>query len=193
MFLPLFQRLQPCGPRRVAVSITSQCARVSCGRLFDQLPALGSVLYIPMRTTALEPLGVPNRCLVDNALLAPLLRTHTIRIACAITTEGPREWIDCLDGQDLPCARMHLLPDTDYLAWDALAGCGHPIAELKTTTSALEGSPVSARMLRFRTYPLAGLRVLAADDAGTLSRLSRDLAGRIARDEVLPLPSAASE
>ncbi|HEU4669993.1 MAG TPA: hypothetical protein VFR91_04775 [Dyella sp.] len=40
--------------------------------------------------------------------------------ACAVTSEGPREWITVHDLAGVPRCRLYLLPDTDYLAWDAL-------------------------------------------------------------------------
>lgn len=140
-----------------------------------------------MRSTAAQAQDVPNGCLVEQPALAPLLRTQAMMMGCVISTDGPHEWMECVDAHGLACARMHLLPDTDYLAWDALIGCGQRMADFQVFAPRLEPSPDSAQMLRFRSYWLAGLRVLGADVACTPSRLSLDLAGRIARDEALSL------
>jgi hypothetical protein len=45
--------------------------------------------------------------------------------------------------------------------------------------------PASARLLRFRVRQLAGLQILGADLGTDASPLGRELAARIARDEVL--------
>ncbi|WP_017464042.1 hypothetical protein [Dyella ginsengisoli] len=53
----------------------------------------------------------------DGLVLAhPGLLAH----ACAVTIDGPREWITVHDRAGKPRCRLYLLPDTDYLAWDAL-------------------------------------------------------------------------
>src|SRR3546814_12231625 len=79
----------------------------------------------PNGTTVRE---LPRGLLAEAMQLAPLLQTRRLVAASAITVEGPREWIDCVDREGRTCARLHLLPDTDYLAWDRLLACGEPMA-----------------------------------------------------------------
>lgn len=193
MFSPLVHRLQKAGICAGAASITRHCLRVTTARLLDRLPTLGSVLYMPMRSTAAQMVNMPSGFLVEALPLAPLMRTHWMMMASAVTVDGPREWMECFDTHGRECARMYLLPDTDYLAWDAMPGCGESVADLQLLPLASDPSPASAQVLRFHTYCLAGLRLLGADLACRTSRLSRDLAGRIARDEALPLQLASGE
>lgn len=193
MFSPLLHRLQKLDSLSDAVSITRHGLHITTARLLDQLPTLGSVLYMPMRSTAKQMIEMPSGVLVEALPLAPLMRTNWMMMASVITVDGPREWLECFDAHGCECARMHLLPDTDYLAWDALLGCGEPFADVQLLPLASDPSPASAQMLRFHTYRLAGLRVLGADLRCRTSRLSKDLAGRIARAEALPLRLSAGD
>jgi hypothetical protein len=176
----------------VSVPATSRrCWRVSPAMLLRYLPPLGSVLYLPMqpRVSAIEE--IPRGLLVETMQLAPLLRTHYLVAASAITSEGPREWIECVDRHGHLCARLYLLPDTDYLAWDALP----PSAEAMTvsTTAPMHASwprntrSVSAHLLRFHWRQLAGLDVLGAEAAVPVSMLSRHLVGQVAGAEAVSL------
>jgi hypothetical protein len=157
--------------------------------LLRYLPPLGSVLYLPMqpRVSAIEE--IPRGLLVENMQLAPLLHTHYLVAASAITSEGPREWIECVDRHGHLRARLYLLPDTDYLAWDALpAG-----AEATTISTPMHvrwprnTRSVSAHLLRFHWRQLAGLDLLGAEAVTQVSSLSRHLVGRVAAAEAVSL------
>lgn len=147
------------------------------------LPALGDVLYLSGQMDCAWQQRLSPGLLVECAELGPLLQTRALVAAGAITPDGPREWIECLDAGDRVLARLYLLPDTDYLAWDAL----HAAAGTATddATRGPSWRPASARLLRFRVRHLAGLQVLGAEAGVGASPLGRELAARIARDEVV--------
>jgi hypothetical protein len=190
----MFSRLAFSKVHRLHVSVPAtsrRCWRVSPATLLRYLPPLGSVLYLSMqpRVSAIEE--IPRGLLVENMQLAPLLQTHYLVAASAITSEGPREWIECVDRHGHLCARLYLLPDTDYLAWDALLDCA-VATTLSTITSMHAGWPrnsrlVSAHLLRFHWRQLAGLDVLGAEVAPHLSSLSRHLVAQVAGAEAVSL------
>jgi hypothetical protein len=177
----LAERLQASG-RRGAAAVSCRRLHLSPARWLAGLAALGDVLYLSghARGGLLDELvqGV----LLESMVLAPLQRCDAWWAASAITVDGPREWIECRDADGQASARLYLLPDTDYLAWDALqagAGAG-PACEPMT---AAPWRPAGAHLLRFHTRALAGLQVFGAERSRSLSPLSRQLAGRILRDE----------
>jgi hypothetical protein len=178
--------------RHASTPATSRpCWRISPAMLLRHLPSLGSVLYLPM-SPSLSPIEEPTRgLLVETMRLAPLLRTRYLAAASAITSEGPREWIDCVDRLGQRCARLYLLPDTDYLAWDALS---NTTATMTSTASAIQHASVprytkstSAHVLRFHWRQLAGLDVLSAEAATRVSALSEHLIEQVAAAEAVPL------
>jgi len=162
--------------------------RVTPACLFESLPALGNVLYMPM--AAKPARDMPVGMLVESPSLLPLLQTCRLVAASTITVEGPREWIECVDRKHHRLACLHLLPDTDYFAWDALLECARTMTAAKPAHGVGHVRPASARVLRFHLRGLAGLRVLGADDVVPVSPLSRRLAGQIARAEAVPLQLA---
>lgn len=170
-----------------AVSRRGLCMAQAC--FVAALPALGNVLYVPMRPNGSVVRELPRGLLVETMQLMPLLQTRRLVAASAITVDGPREWIDCVDREGRTCARLHLLPDTDYLAWDRLLACGEPKAAVPARWLR-QPRPASARVLRFQWRRLAGLDVLGAEITVRISPLSRQLAGQIARAEAVPLQPA---
>jgi hypothetical protein len=188
MFGPLVHRLL-----QATTTISRHGLRVSPARLLASLPALGSVLYVPMRPGNMTAWEMPRGLLVEALQLAPLLQTCRLVAGSTITVEGPREWIECLDRQGQVCARLHLLPDTDYLAWDRLLASDEPVTVSKPGCWPRHAQPASARVLRFHTRRLAGLDVLGAEVISRVSPLSRQLAGQIARAEAVPLQLASGD
>jgi hypothetical protein len=185
----LFHRLLELASPASASAISQRGLCVALARFVAEMPALGNVLYVPMCPNGMAAQALPRGVLVEAMQLAPLLQTRRLVAASAITVEGPREWIDCVDREGRICARLHLLPDTDYLAWDRLLACGKPM--VATPARWLRPPrPASARVLRFQWRRLAGLGVLGADMADGISPLSRQLAGQIARAEAVPLQLA---
>jgi len=154
---------------------------VSPRTLVEGLGQLGGVLYLAPRSVTCARQGrTPTACLVESADLAPLLSTSYVGLACAITTEGPREWLDCVSGEGDALARIYLLPDTDYLAWDRLFAAGHPTAEPRHRMPDREWLPTArARVLCFSRRRLAGLTLIGANDV-PISSLGRHVARDIA-------------
>lgn len=152
--------------------------------LFEGLGQLGGVLYLaPQATSCASSVEPPRGCLVESTDLAPLLATHYVGLTCTITAEGPREWIDCVSGQGTTTARIYLLPDTDYLAWDGLFADALPIAEPEHHAPDREWLRASrARILSFTRRRLVGFTVLGARDI-PISSLGLGVARDIAVSE----------
>lgn len=148
------------------------------------LPALGEVLYLSAHVDCVWQQPLSPGLVVESAELASLLQTRALAAAGAITPDGPREWIECLGVGDQLLARLYLLPDTDYLAWDALHAGASMATHNGTRVASTPWRATSARLLRFRVRRLAGLQLLGAEAATGASLLGRHLAARIARDEV---------
>jgi len=188
MFAPTVRWLRQHGPFAGHAAARRGRMRITAADLFTHLPALGDLLYLPMAPAPASTRDVAAGVLVESLLLAPLLPCCWLEAASNITVEGPLEWIDCLDHQHRVLARLHLLPDTDYLAWDALLACaGAPVVTASRHARAVR--PVGAGVIRFHLRQLAGMHVLGADAAIRVSALGRRLASRIARDEAVPLQS----
>lgn len=151
--------------------------------LFEGLGQLGGVLFLAPADPIEGEAAVPQGCLVEAAELSPLLATRHVGLACAITAEGPREWIDCLSGEGVVLARIYLLPDTDYLAWDRL------FAEALPTAPPAYRAPnrawlraCRARVVSFTRRDWAGLTVLGLGDV-PISSLGLGVARDIALSE----------
>lgn len=152
--------------------------RMSPATLIAGLPALGSVLYMPL--VACDA-GLPQRScrvLVSSPPFSLLLLVHWLHVVSEIAPEGPLEWIDGLDSEGRSCLRLHLLPDTDYLGWDRLLARG-VAAPTPKSISRIPGRAASA--LRFHRRRLAGFDLLDAEPVAQLSPLGRQVAGRILR------------
>lgn len=146
--------------------------------LFDRLAQLGGVLYLAPAPAGLHAAARTHGCLVTSVDLAPLLATRRIGLTCAVTAEGPREWIDCVGGEGDMLARIYLLPDTDYLAWDALFTDAPPADPPPRHTPDRDWLRASrARVLSFTRHRLGGLTVL-----GTCATPISSLGHGVARD-----------
>lgn len=163
---------------------TTRWLAVSPRSLAEGLGQLGGVLYLAPRASGCA-LGeiAPSGCLVESADFAPLLRAHYVGLTCAITAEGPREWIDCVGGQGEALARIYLLPDTDYLAWDGLFADATPVGAPMRRVPDREWLGASrARVLSFTRRRMVGFTVLGARDIH-ISSLGRGVARDIAVSE----------
>mgnify|MGYP001553715997 FL=1 len=156
-------------------------------RWLAALPALGVVLYLGGRVDRrwLDEGALPPGTLVESVELAPLLPWRSLEAVSEITRDGPREWIECRSAGARIAARLYLLPDTDYLAWDALHTGATPIVGEAGRAPPGTWHPATARLLRFRARRLGGLDILGAETASDVSLLSMQLASRLARDEVV--------
>ncbi|WP_203546626.1 hypothetical protein [Dyella caseinilytica] len=140
------------------------------------------MLYLHAASTDVAGDASPPGLLVDEHALAPLLDTRWLLATSTVTEDGPREWLECVDSSGRIRARLHLLPDTDYLAWDALMNAGdlHNGPAALSNTSPLR--PDSAEVVSFKVRELAGLQLLERSNSA-LSSLGGRIAARIAHAE----------
>ncbi|GAB2557210.1 hypothetical protein [Rhodanobacter koreensis] len=192
MFGPLIHRLQECCPPADTATISRRWLQLAPAWLARHLPALGDVLYEPMRSGRAATCELPRGLLVESMPLIPLLQGQRLAAVSTITVEGPREWIECVDGDDRLRARLHLLPDTDYLAWDALLDHAEPASAPISKRWSHACQPAGAQLLHFHMRRLAGLDVLGSAAVIRVSPLSRQLIERIARAETRAWRPAAS-
>lgn len=171
-------------PTRARTTVTTRWLSLAPVTLCEGLGQLGGVLYLsPPLCAECATAPAADGCLVEAADLAPLLITRWIGLTCAITAEGPREWIDCVGPTGETVARVYLLPDTDYLAWDGLFAGAVPVDPPHRKVPGREWLRASrARVLVFTRRRLAGFTVLGARDA-RISTLGRGVARDIALSE----------
>ncbi|MBB3227331.1 hypothetical protein FHW69_001954 [Luteibacter sp. Sphag1AF] len=161
----------------------TQWLSVAPRSLIDGLAQLGGVLYLAQsRHEASDEIALAG-CVVEQADFVPLLHTRYVGLTCAVTSEGPREWMDCVDAQGTLLARIYLLPDTDYLAWDALF-----VDAIRVDVPARWGADAElcgvahARVVRFTRRRMAELDVFGAR-AVRISSLGQGVARDIALSE----------
>ena len=171
-------------------SISRCLVPMSGSALAERLPWLGSVLYLPARCTDAEPWPLPAGWLAARCELAPLLRTEGLIVSSMIGADGPREWVDCVDANGEFCARLHLLPDTDYLAWDALLSQGEPLPAAPLCPRHVACRAASAELVCFSTRSLGAMAVLDTLPLGHLSSLGRHIAREVARSSAVELEPA---
>lgn len=185
-------------------------ATLDLPRLAEWLPRLGAVLWLERRERRRSPLraliGARGIVLLEHPALAVLGRCSAITAHTAVTPQGPREWLSFRDAKDEVHAKLFLLPDTDYLAWDEMAAAArlaptreeapgwHAHTAFLRGALARFGTAWRARVLRFDAGRLPWLRTLDAQPPLRLSLLGLELARTIARSEgaelVSPLHSA---
>ncbi|MFC5740154.1 hypothetical protein [Dyella tabacisoli] len=170
-------------PHAGAGSASRRWLRITPESLLAYLPLLGSVLYLPSRAKHPTTGMLPNGWLVERAELEPLLHTCWLIAASAINVDGPREWLECIDAQGCLRARLHLLPDTDYLAWDALLAQGKPLALPPHRRVQQPLRLASASVMVFQHRRLAGLSILSSIAPSRLSTLGQGIARDVARAE----------
>lgn len=187
--------------RQPALPSAPAAMQVDWGRFADSLSRLGTVLWL-FRVGSGD--GVFPRArllqrgvlLLDHPALAAFSGSVQVEAHSAITAHGPREWLEFLDSQSICIARLYLLPDADYLAWDAmLSDCGIARAApqapsrwrahaafMRCALRRLRSS-WQARAVRFPLLRLPCLHVLGMRAPTALSELGRQLALAIADDE----------
>lgn len=184
-------------------------AAIDLPRLAEWLPRLGAVLWLERRERRTPPraqIGSRGILLLEHPALAVLGRCSEVAAHTAVTPHGPREWLSFRDAKDEVRAKLFLLPDTDYLAWDEMAAAAqlaplreeapgwHAHAAFLRGALARLGSSWRARVLQFELGRLPWLRTLDARPPLRLSLLGHELARAIARSEgaelVSPLHSA---
>lgn len=168
-------------------------------RFIDALPGLGPVLWIDRRARKTQPsraaIGTHGVLLIDHPALATLPRCRELTAHSAVTSHGPREWLCLRDGDGAMLAKLFLLPDTDYLAWDEMIAAGRPAApavdvDARTPKAtflrgafARIGAGWRARLIVFDLKRLPWLRTLDAHAPLRISLLGLELARVIARAE----------
>lgn len=147
--------------------------RVEPMRLARDLASLGPILCL--WSEPVPPAKVGSRGLLVGAPeLQVLVHAGYLCHACAVTSDGPREWLTACDGAGVPRLQLHLLPDTDYLAWDALLADACELGALGPTPVL---RATHARRLRFIIQPLGPCELLCVRTGGPAGALS----GRMAR------------
>jgi len=182
----LVPHVLPLCPRASHADVEYRWLRIAPRLLARRLPAAGPVLYLPYAAAATD---AATGLLAGCRELAPLLCVRWLVAACAIGSDGPHEWLECraIDGR--LCARLHLLPDSDYLGWDGLLAAAVPVHAAGRQQRPGSGRVAAARLLDFRCRRLAGLDVLDAQPAARVSALGGGIARGIARAEGLVLDS----
>ena len=154
--------------------------------LLQRLPTLGNVLLVLPTGSSTWHEPMPGMVL-DAALLA-WRDARWLVTTSAITEDGPHEWCQILDAGGRGLGRLHLLPDSDYLAWDRLT---EPVshsrrAQVALASPAILAAPGRAAVVRFRRRRLAGLHVLVAlAPAAPRSAVCHRVTRRLARTEAL--------
>jgi hypothetical protein len=174
-------------PRARRAGIDRRWLRIAPRLLAQALPALGCVLYLPRLDASFSLAGLPRGLVADDTLLTPILTCRGLCVATAITPEGPREWIECIDAEGRTTARLYLLPDTDYLAWDALLALAVPMVIDASARGDSAFVPTHARLLTFTLRHLGNLGVLGTWAPAAVSSIGRTLAGDIALTESVSL------
>lgn len=170
-------------PRAV---VSRRIRRITPHALISMLPGLGSVLYLHASSNTAMPDALPQGLLIAQRSFAPLLDAHWLVAVSVVTDDGPREWCECMDRSGYTRARWHLLPDTDYLAWDALTA---PCTGVSSPIDMQPLRPDHASVVNFRLRELAGMLILDQDVPAVLSPLGDRIAARIAHAESALLQS----
>jgi hypothetical protein len=171
-------------PRTV---LSQRIRHISPHVLMHKLPSLGSVLYLHNTLAQVITDALPPGLLVTERTLAPLLDVRWLMATSAVTEDGPREWLDCMDRFGRPRARLHLLPDTDYLAWEALMAMHESPLQSPVSANAPSLRADSASVVNFRLREFAGLIVLQGNAHAELSPLGHRVAAHIAHAESVSL------
>jgi hypothetical protein len=169
-------------------STTTRWLAVSPHELAFGLAQLGCVLYLPPRRCVEFLDELPAGLLAETTDLTPLLRTCFVGLTSAVTAEGPREWIECVDGNGDSQARIYLLPDTDYLAWDALFADAVPVDGPPRARLRREIFFASqAKLVCFTRRTFSSLAMLGSERPKCVSPLGRGVARDIAVAEAVSL------
>lgn len=167
--------------RRAPPAVESRrTRRITPQALVSRLPSLGSVLYVHAHSPNPMLDALPQGLLITQRAFAPLLDAHWLVAISMVTDDGPREWCECVDSFGRTGARWHLLPDTDYLAWDALtASCMAMPTPNDTQPLRADGASV----VHFCLREFTGMLILDQNASTMLSPLGDGIAARIARAE----------
>lgn len=188
MFGWLTGSITPSCPYAPLAIVSRRMLRITPRHLMHWLPRLGNVLYLHAPSAVDSDTIVPPRVLLAQQTSVPLMETHWLIAVSVVTDDGPREWCECVDRRGRLRARLHLLPDTDYLAWDGLVATAEagrsPLPPPRAASrDALMPWADYAHVVHFQVRELAGLLLLEQHAAISVSQLSGTVAARIARAE----------
>ena len=174
-------------------------ARFDLASFVTWLPRLGAVLWLDRPARRSYPRAmIASRgvLLLDHPALQSLARCDSASAHRQVTSHGPREWIAFHDMGGEPSAKLFLLPDTDYLAWDEMidatglapslveeAARWYPQAACLRSLFLRLGAPWQAQALTFEHRRMPWLQALDARPPLRLSLLGHELALAIARNE----------
>lgn len=165
------------------------------------LPGLGTVLWLSRATRARHlpriRIGTERPLLFGDAALAPLVDCRAVSVCAALTShDGSREWLQFADAHGEVRAKLFLLPDTDYWAWDAMLPAGdsgppphgpslrqEPCACARASWSSLRARHWQARVAQVQVMDFIAVRVVGLRGAPRLSALSHSIASSIVADE----------
>lgn len=179
-------------------------APLNLSSLARSLSRLGPVLWLERRSRTPSPTALLRGhagVRLAHPALTELGRCVTATAHTTVTPQGPREWLSFLDGAGDVRAKMFLLPDTDYLAWDEMTetACLRPHREdaapwqahaaFLRSAWARFGHGWAARVLSFQASRMRWLHSLDARPPLRLSLIGIELAGAIARSENAELVS----
>lgn len=158
--------------------------RRDLAHLATRLPALGCVLCCACQDApaARAVRGAGGVLLVDDPRLRWLGATARVEARSAVTRAGPREWLRFEDADGGVLACLYLLPDTDWLAWDALLDACGIAAAVEFHARATRIDRPQADLLRFRCLHVGRLTALGCETAERVSPLGRAVAAEIAGD-----------
>ncbi len=171
--------------------------------LAHSLARLGPVLWLERRARSPHPPCAPahHGVHIEHPAVAGLVHCTHATAHTTVTPQGPREWLSFRDASGDVRAKLFLLPDTNYLAWDEMteAACLQPqredaapwqahLAFLRSTWARL-GHAWGARVLSFQFRRLRWSHLLDAQPPLRLSLIGIELAVAIARSENAELVS----
>ncbi|HVT33844.1 MAG TPA: hypothetical protein VHE32_14445 [Rhodanobacteraceae bacterium] len=174
-------------------------SRFDIAALAPWLARLGAALWLERkdRRPAEAPATIGSRglLLLDHPALRPLARCVRADAHVQVTSHGPREWLSFRDADGARIAKLHLLPDTDYLAWDEMVAAMRLAPPLKEPANwqahaaflrlafARLGPAWQARLVTFEHRRLPWLQTLGARPPLKLSLLGLEIARLIAASE----------
>jgi len=173
-------------------------ASFELARIAEWLPRLGAVLWLERRARRRSALratvGARGLLLLDHPALGALAECVSATAHTQVTPHGPREWLSFRDAGGEAQAKLFLLPDTDYLAWDEMTAASdlastpaeprwHAHAAFLRGAIARIGSHWQARLFAFDHHRLPWLHVLGAHPPLRISLLGLELAREIVRGE----------
>ncbi len=179
-------RAEPVAPRS---GVSPGAVPVAANDLARWFPRLGPTLWLqrcsPRRGAAARP-PMPE--------MSALRECASLSAHATVTPGGPREWLCLRDSRGAQLARMFLIPDTDYFAWDEMSRtlrltyapesrmslCLHQALARAVLLRA--GASWRAAILSFESDPAMSPHALTSRSPLRLSRVGMALAEQVARD-----------